>query len=257
MPLMPDQHLPFSKPEQDFTLWRYMDLSKYLNMLSTETLWFSRFDQLGDKFEGSTTNANLIQMSEMFRASGIPLQEAKSMTNNMRLAGIQTRPNIYINSWYGGEDESAAMWSMYGTNQGIAVRTRYSLLSAALTDIQSVYFGHMQYINYSRDAIPYGNIFTPFYRKRKSFMHERESRLIFMRNPDLIDVAENGVTKQIWNEYTPLGIPIQVDVKLLVESVLIYPESPQWILETVSNMTSRLGFNFTILKSNMDVDPIF
>lgn len=33
-----------------------MDIPKYLYLLSTGTIWFSRSDQLGDRFEGSTAN---------------------------------------------------------------------------------------------------------------------------------------------------------------------------------------------------------
>jgi hypothetical protein len=34
-------------------IWRYMDFTKFISVLDTQTLFFSRIDLLGDKFEGS------------------------------------------------------------------------------------------------------------------------------------------------------------------------------------------------------------
>jgi hypothetical protein len=45
-------HKVFEQPQPDANLWRYMDLSKYVSMLATGSLWFARMDLLGDPYEG-------------------------------------------------------------------------------------------------------------------------------------------------------------------------------------------------------------
>ena len=59
MPVAIVDHPVFSPPAPDELLWRYVDLSKYLSVLSGRALWFSRADLLGDPFEGSMSRANV------------------------------------------------------------------------------------------------------------------------------------------------------------------------------------------------------
>jgi len=42
-------------------IWRYMDFTKFVFMLETSSLWFSRTDKLGDPFEGSIPQLNILQ----------------------------------------------------------------------------------------------------------------------------------------------------------------------------------------------------
>jgi hypothetical protein len=44
---------PIETPASAKILWRYMDFSKYISMLATYTLYFSRIDHLNDPFEGA------------------------------------------------------------------------------------------------------------------------------------------------------------------------------------------------------------
>src|SRR5687768_1706300 len=55
-----EQHEFCVQPDDPNTvLWRYWDLPKFLNLLSTRQLWFSRADLLGDRFEGSYSAATI------------------------------------------------------------------------------------------------------------------------------------------------------------------------------------------------------
>lgn len=45
---------PYEVPDKDSRLWRYMDFTKYVSMLSTSGLYFSRADSFDDHFEGAT-----------------------------------------------------------------------------------------------------------------------------------------------------------------------------------------------------------
>ncbi len=43
----------FKAPQKCRRIWRYMDFSQFVNMLETESLYFTRLDLLDDPHEGS------------------------------------------------------------------------------------------------------------------------------------------------------------------------------------------------------------
>jgi hypothetical protein len=53
------EHLGFMPPQdQDHSVWRYMDFTKFLSLLDDQHLFFARADMLGDPFEGSLAQYN-------------------------------------------------------------------------------------------------------------------------------------------------------------------------------------------------------
>ena len=58
---MPAQsnHPVFEAPsDTSIKLWRYMDFTKFVSLLDSNSLFFSRADLLGDPYEGSTSHFN-------------------------------------------------------------------------------------------------------------------------------------------------------------------------------------------------------
>ncbi|MDQ1391242.1 MAG: hypothetical protein QOF30_219, partial [Acidimicrobiaceae bacterium] len=53
------KHPVFVTPSDETTLWRYMDLPKFVSLLEKGALFFSRADKLGDPYEGSLTGPTL------------------------------------------------------------------------------------------------------------------------------------------------------------------------------------------------------
>jgi hypothetical protein len=63
------EHESFRLPtNKDIPIWRYVDLAKYLSMLSGRGLFFARATSLGDPFEGSTPRM-LVLSREYIRAN--------------------------------------------------------------------------------------------------------------------------------------------------------------------------------------------
>jgi hypothetical protein len=49
-----DEHPSFKKPRNgDQKIWRYMDFTKFIDLLISDSLYFSRSDKFSDSFEGS------------------------------------------------------------------------------------------------------------------------------------------------------------------------------------------------------------
>ena len=123
MPYKRHDHL--SDPEDtNAYVWRYMSLPKFLDMLSTASLYFCLADRFDDPYEGL--------MSDRF---------AESMKNGASTLGFEQthvmltrhRTDFYLNSWHLSDAEDAGMWRLYaGVDGGIAVRSTYSRLKQAL-----------------------------------------------------------------------------------------------------------------------------
>ena len=78
---------PFTKP-----IWRHMDYIQFISLLAKRALHFARASTFPDLFEGALTPS--------------------SRTPAKELAKIQAelRESTFLNCWYEGEEESAAMW---------------------------------------------------------------------------------------------------------------------------------------------------
>ena len=55
---MYEKHPVFTAPtDENIKIWRYMDFTKFLSFIDKKTLFFTRVDQLEDKFEGRFTKS--------------------------------------------------------------------------------------------------------------------------------------------------------------------------------------------------------
>ena len=87
----------------------------------------------------------------------------------------------------------------------------------------------------------------PFVHKRKSFEHEKEVRAVVTRFP-----AEGELGDTITS-----GIPIRIDLNVLVETVYIAPDAPSWVGDLVKSVIQRYGFNFNVEASQLNQRPVF
>jgi hypothetical protein len=254
MPLTkPDQ--PFSGPKDDALLWRYVDLPKYVSMLSTRSLWFSRVDLLGDPFEGSLSAVNAKTRAGRFRDQG-----GTDTVEKLSRLNADLRRMHYVSCWHESEYESAAMWRLYGRDHGIAVVSTYARMTQALRGNRDIHVGQVTYIDYATEEQALGTVsYAALLYKRKSFEHEREVRAVFMA--DLLTVSRVGerLTDPLAPEPTvPDGHPIPVDAAQLIAEVRVNPEAPKWYFDAVSDLTLRYDVPAPVSRSAMVAgDPLF
>ena len=53
------EHSIFTLPDSKSTIWRYVDLSKLISFISTQSLFFARADKFEDPFEGALPYPNV------------------------------------------------------------------------------------------------------------------------------------------------------------------------------------------------------
>lgn len=252
----PEKHDAFKIPSnKDIKIWRYMDFSKFISMLEGEALFFSRSDLLGDPFEGAYPALNIEYRKQLGKECGMPTDKAEELIQHLTDTNIKWRNWVYINCWHENSHESAALWAQYtSSKESIAVQSTYNLLRKSLDTSKgtekTIYIGEIEYLDYSQEFIPEGNMLNPFLRKRKSFEHEKEIRAIFVEFPI--------VNKKLRLDLKPeVGKNIKINLKDLVESIYVSPGSPQWFRELIEKVVKRYGFKFPVRQSSMDSSPLF
>lgn len=218
--------------DEDTVVWKYLDLSKFLDLLLSRKLFMSRSDKFEDQYEGTFSEPTYEEIKKL------------AHDNPEFLAYYKThREKVVISSWHINEYESFAMWQIFTqNNEGLAIQSTVKRLKEALHPENEFrqYIGEVNYIDYKKEYIPFDDDFFPFLFKRKSFQYEREVRII-------TDVSAQGITI---NE----GLKIDVDIEKLIERIYIHPKSENWYKRLVIELMSKLGFDFRIEKSDLESD---
>jgi len=243
-------------------IWRYMDFSKFVSMLDTNSLYFSRCDLLGDCFEGSYPKHTLVNRDnimndivEEFNAKGLhvtfPAAEKKfGYLESISYMFEWQRKWTYINCWHISEYESAALWKLYArSNDAIAVQTKVGALKSNVPSTTEIV--EVKYIDYSSTVVPGFQYFRPDHYKRISFSHERELRAIIREFP----VKENYVDVGKDNDVT--GKYIRVRLNDLIGKVYVAPMAPDWFRNLVENVMVKYDLRKELVKSSLDEAPLF
>lgn len=295
MPANTDYYGFLKQPsDPDAKVWRYMDFAKYVSMLETGALWFTRADKLGesfedklgDPFEGTIAGATRERYRDVYnwvaskKDQSLPTNEERDRyveahMEKERRSNEWHREWSYVNCWHMNDHESAAMWRLYArTNEAVAIQSTYAGLRDCLpsevnmgtveADESSgwrieqrgpVYLGEVEYIEAATEAIPQqGFRLTPFMYKRKSFQHENEVRAVIWTQP-----YPEGVTDQ---PYTPenirnkvTGWPVKVPLRDLLGCVYVAPTAPNWFFEAVEAVTRKYALALEVEHSSLDQVP--
>lgn len=260
-----------SPPTVDATIWRYMDLAKFLSVLDKSALFFVRSDKFTevDPFEGYYTTANIQVENLKFEETSEEWRERtkirdertfERVIHNMkwiREAVKAQRELIFVSSWHALEYESAAMWSLYVKSQeGIAIRSTYNRLIGSLAKCQDfrIYVGMIKYIDYERESIPMTNALSPFMHKRKSFEHEKELRALIWTAED----RKNLVGYPPQNIYRDLtGLYVSVDLALLINHIYVTPTAPSWTVELLRSVVKKYGLEAKVIHSDLASAPLY
>ena len=263
-------HKRLNCPPESVTLWRYMNLSKFKNLLETSQLYFSRLDNFEDPHEGvfpaknfeptSLTKVHQVDVILGFDektgkytlgsnnyVKHIPLAEYHKndfdkVVKESKERNLLLSKQIFASCWHKNSTESAQFWQLYRYDEPmIAIRTSVFDLVAAVTDRAYMYISDVQYYN-EGDPIPSDNNFFAAIYKRKQFESEKEVRLLFW--------SEEPVNK---NRADGVCFKAHVDLRKLVNEVWISPYYPERYYFEVKSIIDKLKWevklkNSTVLK---------
>lgn len=221
------EHKDLPSLDDNTVLWRYMPLEKFLYLIRERKLYFCRLDAFEDKHEGR-----------------LSLLDKKIFHYNETSAAYWERETKrhFANCWIQSPHELNLMWNNYGKG-GIAIQTTVKSLKQSLEHDKDhmVYLSYIKYIDdqteSSHEPSEVINIFRILYSKRKFFEQEREVRLLY--SPDAPKEDEKGY-------------PLDVDLKKLIEKVVLSPSSDTY-LETIvkQELTTHDITATTIIRSEI------
>lgn len=220
-------------------IWRYMDLAKFIWMLNHRRLYFCNYNILKiiDPFEGSYLPMRLLKK--------LPKNVAKNFADRMKSCW----PPLTVNCWHLNDDESSAMWKLYGdANKGIAVQSTFGRMVKAFEKFpDEVNIGKVQYINYQNKVFNANDpeIFEPVLTKRKSFEHEQELRAVIWITSQATVRTDDG------------AVLANVDTKELIENIYISPFSPVWYKDNVQAIVKKFGLEVPVQLSDLDKKPLY
>ncbi len=176
-----------SNIEGNAKLWRYMDFTKLVSLISTQSLYFRRSDKFKDVFEGRIfgledrykTLEDGIYPNEKLKKD--VLDGAKSMVQLIEGKVKHERITTFINCWHLNEYESAAMWDLYlKSNEGIAIQTTFDKMKKSLEMCEEgIIVGKVNYIDHITEYNYRDSMIYQYFTKRLSFKHEEEVRLVY------------------------------------------------------------------------------
>jgi hypothetical protein len=218
--------------DPDTIVWKYLDLSKFLDLLLSKKLFMSRSDKFEDQYEGTFSEPTYEEIKKL------------AIDNPDFLNYYKThREKVAVSSWHINEYESFAMWQIFTQNsEGLAIQSTIGRLQKAVKPENHFdqYIGEVNYIDYKKEYIPFDDMFFPFLFKRKSFQYEREVRILTDTSKSTIRLND--------------GLKINVDINQLIEKIYIHPKSENWYKKLVIELVERLGFGFEIEKSDLESD---
>jgi hypothetical protein len=251
-------HPSFDRPPVTTRLWRYSDLAKFFDLLTSGQLWLTNAEVLAtdDPYDGLPGAVRFphrvwrsidevpeqlrVQILETYNrdTEGDPEAAFKSwfMVEEQRCVMEQSsRRDYFVSCWHAAEHESAAMWKIYASpGAGVAIISNGARLETALgSNEESFYLGAIKYRDPAVVEIGANNAFDSLMIKRSSFEYEREVRLVHWRTDEYHDALANFA----WNEdrmrfddliedprpLTP-GMSVDCDVDALIEKVPLTEE---------------------------------
>lgn len=227
-------------------IWRYVSLPAFLQILQTRTLFFPSIATLAnsDPWEGRWSRKEAPKVSAALHDAITKLKEMRPRVIGVgRLDAMEIKrsveegigTSVYVNCWHLNNEESAAMWSIYGANHGIALQSSVGLLKSAFAvEERPVAIARVQYgLSVELTDAPIRLAF----RKRDSFSYEQELRAVVTTAP--LNFA---------------GTAVKIDLETLIEKMYLWPLAPSWMLELIWAEVRLHGLDKPIQKSDLH-DP--
>ena len=250
---------PYETPPVQASLWRYMDLARFIALLRDRSLYFARADNLGDSWEGAKGaygNKSRWDMHylrffsdairnppEGYRCDQSDEEieaEAKRLLAQLEASGKSQLQSTYVSCWHENESESEALWRLYcpPPTAGVAIRTTFADLRQVFDDDLSISIGRVKYVDFRTQ---FADVNDAIFRKRKSLEHEQEVRAVIHRYP----------------EHHDTGLTRQINLSALIKEAVISPFSPIWLELVLDDLMQRYDVQLPIRTSELLIQPFF
>ena len=236
----------FDEPEGNPIIWRYMNLTKFIHLIQTNSLFFTTLSALVDEYEGSPLGT--YEWNQEINKWSFYL---KNKQNNFKKCASKVPHSYMVNCWTINDNESYLLWHYFCSNGlGVAIQSKLQdLRDAFATTKQAVNIGQVKYIDYSNPKEQISGFYfaNQVLHKRKQFEDEKELRAVIKDDDILQD------SKPITQAQT--GRLIEVNLKKLINYVYVSPRAEIWELEVIKALLNRYNVNVPVDISAIIVTP--
>jgi hypothetical protein len=239
-------------PPDETPIWRYMDLPKFVSMLATGALWFTKAATYEDPYEGfckAVPSADHCHAG-VVKEERLSPEEMTSELGSLIAANAadvcrNARDYLYVNSWC-LEPESMAMWEIYGSRGcGVAVKSSVGQHRRAAKFTQRADQYAFRRVKYHHDLasspeiqrdfksgpIPVGSGLWPEvlnlgFHKRSCYWYEKEWRAALYQEgrPDQPEIR---------------GVAIAFDLEQLISAVYLGPRAEDFFCDAVWSIMDK------------------
>lgn len=235
----------------DTPIWRYLSFDRYIYLITSGNLWFSRIDKVGDRFEGSTTHASHKMWRKAYEQS-IPREKLDETLVKHTETQKFIRHLAMANCWHASESEEMHMWKLYSDKNGIAIRSTPGDIGNALIGRNDVMINRVRYLDYSElgnDTISRGSFISQATSRPHYLEYENEVRLI-VTNPELPSNSARF-------DQLPEGVGVAINSSKLITTSVIRPEAETWVFDVLEKIHSALGLQINLTISEFEFEPVW
>lgn len=242
--------------EKDPKILRYMDLTKLMDFVVFNRIYFCQVDQYDDIFEG------LFPKRIYDLAKNITITKPNdTKSNNGIIEGTkQRRKQHYVSCWTLGGAENMALWKLYGGKNGIAIQTTLSILKDELENsvkknndstnamIRQANFKvseikYLDHKNLDMESIKSEHINDPVMYKNSAYFYENEVRFAY-------DTIFPALHQRLGK-----GFYISINAENIIKKCLISPSADECFYELIEALLSKYNLKNCVSWSDLRFPP--
>ncbi len=252
--------------DPDVPIWRYLTFPKFVSLLATRALWFSKLRILTDALEGTTpalTRRRLkgqhAQMEGWFQEAHLKQQVRNFVEQNEG----DGRELIVVNCWFISPDESKAMWDTYAENsEGVVVRsTPRDLANSLAMSHRYWWLGQVEYVDFAiHDRLSTQGASQAHLRaflKSDTYSSESELRIATMNwvapgclNPDGSPQNETQRAGLVYST-DRRGIFVEAHLPTLIKEVRSAPGVSEWQHDLIELLINKAEVRCRVERSRL------
>ncbi|BEV04332.1 hypothetical protein [Chryseobacterium gambrini] len=248
---------PVYFPSDNYKIVRYLDLVKFLSLIQTNRLYFSRLDKFEDNYEGTVPELTAKDYKEWYTyftknhlldiISTSVEEHVEQTIAEEKEAKEKYKKLVCVSCWNKYNSESYALWKIYSDlSKGVMITTSIERLKTAFRDTdEQIQLSEIKYLDYKKDKMQLGNMNYPIIHKSIHYDYEKEIRLIY-KVP-----FESGLEYDWSKEENQFGKYLDVDVNTLIEEIIVSPKAPQWFFDIISDLLQKYNLKKEIKYSDL------
>jgi hypothetical protein len=224
-------------PHGNTTVWRYMGLDKFLDLLTQQRIYFTNARNFTDGYEVSLPQNIVRNKRKQLKQEGLTGRDLEEELAVFEWNHQPMRDLTLVNCWSIGRHESFALWKIYlaGAKSGIAIRTNISSIKKAIdrgkdSYPEDIYIGKVKYTDFlPEESLTRFHLITT---KREFYEYEKEVRFFILHFPK----SEGGV-KPPYD--LSAGRYVKVDIETLIDQIYLSPFIGKWFEESIKSLVRK------------------